>query len=1090
MSRNQAEGFAQRLYARVPGHYRVYDVERGQPLLALLRVVGAQAANLRQDLDALWDNFFIETCDDWVVPYIGALVGTNLLQQPVGASNRLDVWNTVIWRRSKGTPQMLGALAQAMSGWPVDLAEFFLSLGWSQDMNHVRLDRPLTPDLHDPAQLDLLGHAGDRLAHAADFKPARPLDGPRVTIHSPIIGRAAWATPGRYQIHNLGVFVRRLKTFPVRGATPTASAPGTATPAGASCFTFNPLFRNTPLFASKTGAAISRAAFSADPWASFGLNSDIAVHQFGILLAAEVPPAVRESTSSTKFDFAGSSSNVSLTEMRLVELRSFQLGSGHFLITAKWQVGNTSTNLGFLSTLFAVSGSSPAFLKGATGSGQGQLVISVQTGRNGIGWPGPSLPASPASRFPGAVLTVRLANTGPAKLSDAIYVYLPPSFIRPADPPTTYFVADDGSTYTSSSLSTTSLARASEGQVYPARSSDPSTGPALTFLNLNRRPSAMLLADPSRFGNASILVEAALLTGPARFQKLGGIATTNQTPAIDTDLQIPNPWPAFTFAPSKDAAQGKIPAAGRLTIQIKPLAGNFIPATELVVVNRSGQTLLVYLPEATNVPTDGVRMLVADDGSTYFVPADPALQQATLGRQSLSGLVLARAAQGQALPIPGRWPLQRRRPVAINLCRSERSSLLAVGELGIDPELGRFALPPNDPALAFTSPPQKIPFDRTTLSVDFVEAFTDSVGAVNSTQRQLDHGTATRFVSRSGDVDNDAAAALANAPVHSSIADAIAQARDGDLIEIVDSATYDADATITLPASLKSLTVRAAIGQRPCLAFYRSGGQPTDASFSATAPMSLLAFSGLLISGGPLDISGNVQKLSLTACTLDPLSSSSASLIARDATLNNKAAYQFSRCITGGLWLGQGVGQLTAADSIIDQQGGAAIAGAPVRTSPPSSPPLQPWGAARVVQLERVTVLGSILCDVLNASESLLNDIAKVNDRQVGCVRFTRFEIGSVLPRRYRCVPDEAVAQGCQGKPRCLAPLFNSRHFGRPDYAQLAAGCPFAILTAGEDRGEVGAFAGAQNTIRLRNLQIKLHEFMPVGLSAVIIAEI
>ena len=107
MSRNDAQDFAQRLYARIPGNYRAYDAERGQPLLALITVVGAQVANLRQDLDALWDDFFIETCDDWVVPYIGALVGTNLLQQPVGQSNRLDVWNTVLWRRSKGTPQML-----------------------------------------------------------------------------------------------------------------------------------------------------------------------------------------------------------------------------------------------------------------------------------------------------------------------------------------------------------------------------------------------------------------------------------------------------------------------------------------------------------------------------------------------------------------------------------------------------------------------------------------------------------------------------------------------------------------------------------------------------------------------------------------------------------------------------------------------------------------------------------------------------------------------------------------------------------------------------------------------------------------------
>jgi hypothetical protein len=67
--------------------------------------------------------------------------------------------------------------------------------------------------------------------------------------------------------------------------------------------------------------------------------------------------------------------------------------------------------------------------------------------------------------------------------------------------------------------------------------------------------------------------------------------------------------------------------------------------------------------------------------------------------------------------------------------------------------------------------------------------------------------------------------------------------------------------------------------------------------------------------------------------------------------------------------------------------------------------------------------------------------------------------------------------------------LFNSRRFGRPDYAQVAVGCPNPILTAGEDQGEVGAFAGSQNTLRLRNINIKLQEFMPIGQSAVIIAE-
>ena len=234
MSRNDAQDFARRLYGRIPSQYRVYDADRGQPLLALLKVISAQAANLRQDLDALWDNFFIETCDDWVVPYIGALVGTNFLQHPIGQSNRLEVWNTVLWRRTKGAPQMLQWTSQAISQWPTDIAEFFSALGWSQNLNHVRLDRTLTPDLRDPSRLDLLGRAADPFAHAVDFKPARALDQPRLPTNSLGVGIAAWGTPGRHQIKNLGVFVRRLQTFPVKAVTPTAAALGIATPAGAT----------------------------------------------------------------------------------------------------------------------------------------------------------------------------------------------------------------------------------------------------------------------------------------------------------------------------------------------------------------------------------------------------------------------------------------------------------------------------------------------------------------------------------------------------------------------------------------------------------------------------------------------------------------------------------------------------------------------------------------------------------------------------------------------------------------------------------------------------------------------------------------
>jgi hypothetical protein len=145
--------------------------------------------------------------------------------------------------------------------------------------------------------------------------------------------------------------------------------------------------------------------------------------------------------------------------------------------------------------------------------------------------------------------------------------------------------------------------------------------------------------------------------------------------------------------------------------------------------------------------------------------------------------------------------------------------------------------------------------------------------------------------------------------------------------------------------------------------------------------------------------------------------------------------------------------------------------------------------APTVVQLERVTVFGLIFCEALNASESLLNDVALVEDQQSGCIRFTRFESGSVLPRRYQCLPSESQAKAGSNSGRLFAPAFNSLRFGRPGYAQLASACPREILTASEAGAEVGAFSGTLNTIRLKNLRTKLGEFMPVGLSAVVVAE-
>jgi hypothetical protein len=69
------------------------------------------------------------------------------------------------------------------------------------------------------------------------------------------------------------------------------------------------------------------------------------------------------------------------------------------------------------------------------------------------------------------------------------------------------------------------------------------------------------------------------------------------------------------------------------------------------------------------------------------------------------------------------------------------------------------------------------------------------------------------------------------------------------------------------------------------------------------------------------------------------------------------------------------------------------------------------------------------------------------------------------------------------------APIFASRRFGRPDFAQLAATGPEALLTASEHGAEVGAFANDLATIRLQSTNTKLAEFLPAGMTAQLIAE-
>lgn len=235
MSRSQ-----DRLYELLPVVHRLRDAQQGYPLRAVLRVINEQVNLVEDDIAQLYDNWFIETCQDWVVPYIGDLIGHRPVHEAGEAGDvaspqerarnrtlvpRREVANLLSSRRRKGTLALLELLARDVAGWPARAVEFYTLLDWTQHAKFLRLGRGRTADLRDGDALDLVDGPFERLAHKVDVR--------RVVSHR---------SPGRYNIPSVGVFVWRLKPYPV------TQAPAYCLESEAPhCYTFSVLGNDTPL---------------------------------------------------------------------------------------------------------------------------------------------------------------------------------------------------------------------------------------------------------------------------------------------------------------------------------------------------------------------------------------------------------------------------------------------------------------------------------------------------------------------------------------------------------------------------------------------------------------------------------------------------------------------------------------------------------------------------------------------------------------------------------------------------------------------------------------------------------------------------
>ena len=317
--------YQNKLWQLLPAVYRTQDATVAGvpgPLQELLNRIGAQSATLRRSIDRLWENQSIETCDEWVIPYIGDRRATRLVSCLDARAQRLDVAKTIYYRRRAGTLGLLEELVADIAGRDARAVEFFRRLGrtrhqfdppignafaadvvpWAKDTTYAVgdivaagdstyicvaggisalsgtgpsgggtgiVDHGVTWDFYNPLG-SLVPAVIEGLAGLNSRTPAGGFADLRNAYGAANTGsafdefahtadlRAGVQSFGWYNISHLGMFIWWLHTYEIQGATPVSN--GKASP----CFSFDPSGRQIQLFAKQSRTA---ASFG-DDWVS------------------------------------------------------------------------------------------------------------------------------------------------------------------------------------------------------------------------------------------------------------------------------------------------------------------------------------------------------------------------------------------------------------------------------------------------------------------------------------------------------------------------------------------------------------------------------------------------------------------------------------------------------------------------------------------------------------------------------------------------------------------------------------------------------------------------------------------------------
>jgi hypothetical protein len=136
--------------------------------------------------------------------------------------------------------------------------------------------------------------------------------------------------------------------------------------------------------------------------------------------------------------------------------------------------------------------------------------------------------------------------------------------------------------------------------------------------------------------------------------------------------------------------------------------------------------------------------------------------------------------------------------------------------------------------------------------------------------------------------------------------------------------------------------------------------------------------------------------------------------------------------------------------------------------------PANGWGPP--VVFRGPTLFGRTRVSSANGCGAIFVHTLEVEDTQHGCIKQSYFEGSSVpgladrLPQHHACVDGATARLG-----------FTAHTFGAPGYGQLLRSSDFRVRERGPDDDAMGATGFLLEAHKWRNLQVRLAEFMPVG---------